>query len=173
MNLVINDAISFAIESHKDQERKFDGSAYIRHPLSVMGMMTEFTSDPLILAACVLHDTVEDCEDVTLEVIHERFGEVVAGYVFYATEKSKKTDGTRKVRKEIDKFHYSCGTSVSQDIKVLDMIDNIPSMFQVDSKFAIKYAEEKIALLNALNRCSPILKTRTFNMIEKLLNMDL
>ena len=168
MNLVINDAVSFAIEAHKGQVRKFDNTPYIRHPLSVMGMMTEFTDDPAVLAACVLHDTVEDCQDVTLEVIHERFGELVAGYVFYATEKSNKLDGIRKIRKAIDRFHYSCGTSVSQDIKVLDMIDNVPSMFHVNKEFALRYVEEKISLLNVLNKCNPILKTRIFNIIEKL-----
>lgn len=163
-------SIMFAIEAHKGQVRKFDGTPYIRHPLAVMGMMTEFTDDPAVLSAAVLHDTVEDCEDITLEIIHENFGEIVAGYVFYATEKSIRNGMSRKERKEIDRIHYASGTEVSQNIKVLDMIDNIPSMFHVDKDFAHKYVQEKVALLYSLKKCNPILKDRTLAMIEKLMH---
>ena len=134
-------------------------------------MMTEFTSDPAILAACVLHDTVEDCADVTLEVIHERFGELVAGYVFFVTEKSQKSDGNRKVRKEIDNEHYSRGSSVSQDIKICDLIHNVPSMVLYDPEFAKVYIEEKLNLLMVLSRAEPALKRRAYNLLYKLRRM--
>ena len=168
---LLEDAIEFAVEAHSGQVRKFDSTPYISHPLSVMGMMTEFTSDPTILADCVLHDTVEDCADVTLEVIHERFGEVVAGYVFFVTEKSQKSDGNRKVRKEIDNEHYSRGSSVSQDIKICDLIYNVPSMVLYDPEFAKVYIEEKLNLLMVLSRAEPALKRRAYNLLYKLRRM--
>lgn len=168
---LLDEAILFAIEAHKGQKRKFDDTPYIRHPMTVMAMMSEITSDPAALAACVLHDTVEDCEDITLEVIHERFGEIVASYVFYATEKSTKLDGSRFNRKQIDKLHYIKGGPVSQNIKILDIFDNVPSMFLYKPAFAITYSAEKMGLVNALTKADITLRNRATNLIVKLLNI--
>ena len=165
---MIYEALRFAIEAHAGQIRKFDNTPYIKHPLAVMGMMTEITDDPELLSACLLHDTVEDCGDITLEVILERFGEVVASYVFYVSEKSLKTDGTRKVRKEIDRLHYSLGPKPSQNIKILDMIDNIPSMALYDPDFAKLYIEEKVNLLESLTKADSFVKNKVLNVIGKI-----
>lgn len=168
---LLSDSIKFAVEAHSGQFRKFDSTPYIKHPLSVMGMMTELTDDQAILSACVLHDTVEDCADVTLEIIHERFGEIVAGYVFFVTEKSQKSDGVRKVRKEIDRLHYSLGSTESQNIKVLDMIDNIPSMVLFDPEFSKLYMKEKLELLETLAKADSTFKSKAFNLINRLRKM--
>lgn len=168
---LLDEAILFAIEAHKEQKRKFDGTSYIRHPLSVMGIMSEINSDPAALAACALHDTVEDCADITLEVIHERFGEIVTGYVFYATEKSTKKDGSRHIRKQIDNEHYRKGLIVSQNIKVADAMDNVPSMFFFDKNFAIQYTKEKIDLLEVLDKADQTLKNKAFDLFIKCLNL--
>ena len=165
---MINEALRFSIESHAGQIRKFDNTPYIKHPLAVMGMMTEISDDPEVLSACLLHDTVEDCKDITLEVIHERFGETVASYIFYVSEKSQKTDGNRKVRKEIDRIHYSLGSKVSQNIKILDMIDNIPSMALYDPEFAKLYIEEKLNLLESLTKADSFVKNKALNVIGKI-----
>ena len=168
---MLTEALQFAIQAHAGQFRKFDNTPYIKHPLAVMGMMTEISDDPEVLSACLLHDTVEDCEDITLEVIHERFGETVAGYIFYVTEKSQKTDGNRKVRKEIDRIHYSLGSNVSQNIKILDMIDNIPSMALYDPIFAEKYIIEKLSLLESLNKADSFVKNKAFNIVWHIKKM--
>ena len=165
---IIEEALLFAIEAHKDVHRKFDGTAYIKHPLAVMGIMTEYTQDKQILAACILHDTVEDCEDVTLEVIHDRFGEVVASTVFYATEKATKADGPRKVRKEIDKIHYCNGTKHSQNLKVADMLDNIPGIVLCDPKFAPTYLEEKRSLLWSLTKADADVRAKAEHLINQM-----
>lgn len=164
----LEEAVNFAIEAHKGQFRKYDGSAYIMHPFSVMGMMTEFTNDWEVLAAAILHDTVEDCDDVTIEVLHERFGERVASIVFYATEVSQKTDGNRATRKAMDRRHYSAGPTESQDLKGEDMIDNIPSIVLFDPEFAPTYLEEKLSLLAVLTKMNPIIRERAENLIKQM-----
>ena len=165
---IIEEALSFAIEAHKDVHRKFDGTAYIKHPLAVMGIMTEYTQDAQILAACILHDTVEDCEDITLDIIHDRFGEVVASTVFYATEKATKADGSRKVRKEIDRQHYCNGTKHSQNLKVADMLDNIPGIVLCDPKFTPIYLEEKRQLLWSLTKADADLRAKAEYLINQM-----
>lgn len=164
----LEESILFAVEAHKGQIRRFDGTPFIRHPLSVMGMISAIDSSVVALSAAVLHDTVEDCDDITIEVIHERFGEAIAHAVFYATEKSDKSDGSRAFRKQIDRLHYSNGTQLSQNIKVADMLDNIPSIALYDRKFAIVYLNEKIELLRVLHKCDNILKKRAMDLISNL-----
>ncbi|MBV5346757.1 bifunctional (p)ppGpp synthetase/guanosine-3',5'-bis(diphosphate) 3'-pyrophosphohydrolase [bacterium] len=164
----LQEAVNFAIAAHKGQVRKYDGSAYIMHPFSVMGMMTEFTADWEELAAAILHDTVEDCDDVTIEAIHERFGERVASIVFYATEVSQKTDGNRATRKAMDRRHYSAGPGESQDLKGVDMIDNIPTIVLMDPEFAGRYLEEKLLLLAVLTKMNPIIKERAERLIQNM-----
>ena len=117
MKSILEEAVDFAVVAHKNQYRKYTGAAYITHPFSVMGMMTEFTQDPEVLSACVLHDTVEDCEDVNIDVIHSRFGETVAGYVFYVSEISHKYDGDRKFRKNKDNYHYGKDHNILKILK--------------------------------------------------------
>ena len=49
-------------------------------------IVARMTDDPEIIAAAVLHDTVEDCEMVTIDVIREEFGERVASMVCAESE---------------------------------------------------------------------------------------
>ena len=57
-----------------------DGSTpYINHPIGVAALLTELggITDPSVIAAALLHDTVEDCEGVTFAAIEEAFGEKI------------------------------------------------------------------------------------------------
>lgn len=165
---LLEDAIQFAIEAHLGRYRKFDNTPYIRHPLAVMGILSDIYTSHEVLAAAVLHDTVEDIDDVSLEIIHERFGEVVAGYVFFATEKSTKKDGNRAIRKEIDRRHYSNGPKEAQDIKVADMLDNIPGFVLYDPIFSKMYINEKMQLLGVLHKADTSLKIKALNLISNM-----
>jgi GTP pyrophosphokinase len=71
-------ALDFAYNAHEGQWRK-SGDAYINHPCNVARILVEEmeVKAPEILAAALLHDTVEDVKDVTIEVIGERFGKNV------------------------------------------------------------------------------------------------
>jgi len=75
---VFFEALDFAVEAHRGQRRK-SGDPYILHPCNVARILAEEMEirDPEILAAALLHDTVEDVEEVTTEVIGERFGKNV------------------------------------------------------------------------------------------------
>ena len=54
-------ALAFARELHKDQLRK-DGQPYIVHPLTMAcHAITIGLDNDVIIAACLLHDVVEDC----------------------------------------------------------------------------------------------------------------
>ncbi|MBQ4435031.1 MAG: HD domain-containing protein, partial [Clostridia bacterium] len=73
-------AYEFANEAHQGQMRK-SGEPYIIHPVYVASILTEIMIDPPTIAAGFLHDTVEDCENVSLDTIRENFGDEIAQLV--------------------------------------------------------------------------------------------
>lgn len=70
-------AAMFAIEAHQGTERRGKGYPYIIHPMEAASIVASITNDQELLAAAILHDTVEDT-DVTIEQIREAFGDRVA-----------------------------------------------------------------------------------------------
>ncbi|HET9728870.1 MAG TPA: bifunctional (p)ppGpp synthetase/guanosine-3',5'-bis(diphosphate) 3'-pyrophosphohydrolase [Acidimicrobiia bacterium] len=73
---LIEHAYEVARDAHRDQMRR-SGDPYIAHPLGVALILAELGLDETTLAAALLHDAVEDT-DVTLEDLHEHFGDDVA-----------------------------------------------------------------------------------------------
>lgn len=87
MSDVFEEAVAFAFHAHRGQTRK-DGSEYILHPLEVATIVGTMSVDSELLAAAVLHDTVEDTY-VTPEDILREFGERVADLVLHETENKR------------------------------------------------------------------------------------
>lgn len=77
-------AAKFAIEAHRGTERRGKGYPYIIHPMEAASIVAAITNDQEMLAAAILHDTVEDT-DVTLEQLRELFGDRVANLVQHET----------------------------------------------------------------------------------------
>ena len=78
---MIRKAFDVAVDAHKDQRRK-SGEAYIFHPISVAKIVaSEIGLDATSIAAALLHDVVEDCEDYSISDIEQLFGETVARIV--------------------------------------------------------------------------------------------
>jgi len=62
---IIQKAITFAIKIHEldiKKRRKGTEIPYVTHPLTVGLTLARVTSDENIIAAGLLHDTIEDCE---------------------------------------------------------------------------------------------------------------
>ena len=94
-------AICFAVDAHAGQKRK-DGSPFILHPLEDAVIVGKLTDDLEIIAAAVLHDTVEDT-DTTEEDILREFGPRVCRLVMGETENKRPAvppEETWHVRKE-------------------------------------------------------------------------
>jgi len=141
----------FAAKAHLGQTRKYTGEPYINHPLSVRDTLQKLypKASEVMLFAAVLHDTVEDTS-VTSEDIQTNFGHEVATLVYWLTDKSKREDGNRKARKEIDRKHIAAAPFDAQIVKLADLIDNTSSIVQHDKKFAKVYLAEKALLLDAM-----------------------
>ena len=80
------DAFRFALDAHADQRRKASDAPYVSHLLQVSGLVLEHGGDAALAAAGLLHDALEDCADVDLAMLRERFGDEVAGVVERCTD---------------------------------------------------------------------------------------
>ena len=87
---LFDEAVKFAVEAHHGTERRAKGYPYIIHPMEAVCIVATMTNDQEMLAAAILHDTVEDT-DVTIEQIRERFGERVAKLVEFETAPDSET----------------------------------------------------------------------------------
>ena len=85
---LIEKAYHFAENAHASQRRK-SGEPYFVHPLTVAGILASLMLDAPTIAAGLLHDTVEDCDCVSLETVEKEFGQEVAVLVDGVTKLGK------------------------------------------------------------------------------------
>jgi guanosine-3',5'-bis(diphosphate) 3'-pyrophosphohydrolase len=92
------DALAFAAEKHRTQRRKDpEASPYINHPIALARLLSieGRIRDAKVLAAAVLHDTLEDTR-TTYEELHERFGPMISGIVREVTDDKSLAAAERK-----------------------------------------------------------------------------
>ena len=77
---VVERAYMYAEDAHKGQKRK-SGEPFISHPLETALALADLKLDPNALAAALLHDVVEDSDDILIEDIGEKFGDEIARLV--------------------------------------------------------------------------------------------
>lgn len=86
----IHKAVTLATIAHIDQKRKFDNSPYIGHPLAVAAIVRAAGGDDNMIAAAILHDTVEDTY-VDLDLIKMIFGDDIHDLVDALTRRDGET----------------------------------------------------------------------------------
>ena len=84
---IINSAINFSEQAHKDQIRK-SGDPFITHPIEVAKILTSIKMDAFGIAAGLLHDTIEDTE-ISKSEITDIFGDQISELVQGLTKISK------------------------------------------------------------------------------------
>jgi len=123
-NTLILKAAHFAAEKHRDQRRKDKhASPYIIHPISVALAITQIggVDDPEILAAALLHDTLEDTE-TTPEELEAEFGKKVCEFVLDVSDDKTLPKDERKRRQIEHAKKISKGAAL---IKLGDKISNV------------------------------------------------
>jgi guanosine-3',5'-bis(diphosphate) 3'-pyrophosphohydrolase len=96
--LLLLQALEFAAAKHRDQRRKGRGaSPYINHPIEVARALADIggVTDPEILAAAILHDTVEDTQ-TTPDELEQRFGARIRSLVEEMTDDKRISQPERK-----------------------------------------------------------------------------
>ena len=151
MTDIVARADAFAAKAHSaiNHKRKYTGDDYIVHPREVAAIVASVPHTPEMLAAALLHDTVEDT-GVSIETIRAEFGAVVAGLVADLTDVSTPGGGNRAIRKGIDLAHTAGASPSAKTIKLADLLSNTASIVAHDPGFARVYLKEKAAMLDVM-----------------------
>jgi guanosine-3',5'-bis(diphosphate) 3'-pyrophosphohydrolase len=119
MELVLQ-AAAFAAEKHRNGRRKdAEASPYINHPIQLAYILVQADiEDPVVLAAALLHDTIEDT-NTTHDEIEIVFGHEIANIV---AECSDDKSLTKLERKQAQIDHAA---KISLRAKLVDKISNV------------------------------------------------
>ena len=140
---MIDKAIDYARDKHKDQKRK-DGSPYIIHPLAVAEIVAEMGLDLESILASILHDCIEDT-DASHDDIDKLFGTTVAELVEGVTKLTKANFSTTE-QAQMENLRKMF-MAMSKDIRVVlikiaDRLHNMRTMqYQSPAKQITKCRE--------------------------------
>jgi len=139
VSALVRRALAFAAEKHRKQLRKdADRTPYMNHVVAVAATLRHVggVTDPEILAAALLHDTVEDTE-TTPDELERAFGPRVRALVAELTDdKSLAKD----VRKELQVEHAD---GLSPEAKQLKLCDKICNVLDVTHSPAVGWSLER------------------------------
>ena len=144
-------AVEFAVKAHAGAKRKGKTDRpYILHPLEAMLIVSNITNDEEVIAAAVLHDTIEDAK-VTKEELAMKFGARVADLV--AAESENKREGqsekaTWKIRKQETIDHMK---TASRNAKMICLGDKLSNMREI----AVDYRKKGVAMWEPFNQNDP------------------
>lgn len=121
---LILSAAAFAAERHRHQRRKdAQASPYINHPLALADLLASEggVSDAQVIAAALLHDTLEDTETTPAELA-ARFGPAIAAVVAEVSDDKALPKAERK-RLQIE--HAAHASPAAKLVKLADKIANL------------------------------------------------
>lgn len=149
---LLDSAIIFAVNAHRNTERRGKGFPYIVHPMEAVEIVATITPDQELLAAAALHDTIEDT-DVTVEDIRREFGNRVAELVY--AESDRFTQGVS----EEDSWHERKQAAIDRlaaaphDAKIVAMGDKLSNMRAIYRDYMVK-GDELWKIFHAKDKAS-------------------
>lgn len=163
---MIRKALDIANRIHYEQMRKYSDQPYIMHILRVAGKVANYTDDKDMIAAALLHDTIEDHPNkITLDFIKTEFNERVAKLVDELTNASKEMKLPRAERKRLDVEKLCTVSKEAKFIKIIDRTDNVKSLINDITanpknkdlaSFGLKYCKESLYLFDQVyEHCEP------------------
>lgn len=163
---VLEEAIIFATQAHMGQVRKMAETPYILHPLEVAAIISTMSDSLELMAAGVLHDTVEDC-GVMPETIREKFGPRVAALVASETEdklSDRPAAETWMERKEDSLLALQFTKDI--DVKKLWLGDKLSNM----RSFYREHEKKGDAIFQCLNQKDPKMHKWYYETIAKYIS---
>ncbi len=146
---LVKKAIDFAKQVHADQKRE-SGEPYYIHPEAVALILLELHMDANMVIAGLLHDTVEDGEDITVEMIAEMFGDDIAGMVSAVTKLTKSNltgmlDRSDRQAENLRRMFLSIARDVRVVIiKLADRLHNVRTLGYCKKEKRLRKARETL-----------------------------
>ena len=154
-------AYNLAVKAHRGQKRA-SGEPYVNHCLAVATILAELGAPIPVVAAGLLHDTVEDTS-VTLKDLADEFGPEVARLVDGVTKLTQLPRVTRRERKDertsrvelaketLRKTFLAMGDDVRVVmIKLADRLHNMRTLSHLPSEKHTRIAQETLEIFAPL-----------------------
>ncbi len=156
-------ASAFAAHKHRDQRRKgADASPYINHPIAVANVLANEAgiTDPTILAAALLHDTIEDTA-TTPQELEAEFGPQIASVV------AEVTDDKSLPKEERKRLQIEHAAMLSEQAKLVKLADKICNVRDMSRSPPVNWSLERKAqyfiwakqVVDAMRGVSPVLES--------------
>ena len=160
---LILQALEFAARKHRDQRRKDEVTPYINHPIALASVLSREggIQDEVVLAAALLHDTLEDTQTTPAE-LRAAFGDRIADIVAEVTDDKSLLKSERK-RLQIEDAAALSGAA--KLVKLADKICNVRDVAdQPPAKWDLarrrEYFEWARAVVDRLRGTHPELEKR-------------
>ena len=164
---MVEKAIMFALKAHAGVTRKGKSRPYILHPIEAMTIVGGLTDDEELLAAAVLHDTVEDTAATAADIERE-FGSRVAALVMSESEDKrpdKAAADTRLLRKQETIAHMK---SAGRDVRLICLGDKLANLREL----ARDYDELGDALWARFNQKDKAMHGRYYRAVYDILAQE-
>ena len=131
-------AYKFGEECHQGQKRK-SGAPYFSHCIGTAKILIDLKLDLYTICAAILHDTIEDNEEITRDKLAWRFGETVADLV-EGVSKISQYHFRGGVRQRQAESYLKLLLATAQDVRVIliklaDRLHNMETLsFQPESR---------------------------------------
>ena len=168
--LILN-ATDFAASRHRHQRRKDEReSPYINHPIKVAQLLSEVggIDEPSVIAAALLHDTVEDT-DTTAEEIAALFGERVRDLVMEMSDDTQLPSSERK-RLQIERAPLLSDGAVliklaDKTANIRDILDSPPRGWSLERRR--RYLDWAQAVIDGCHPGDTALETLFWNTLRE------
>lgn len=127
---VIDKALQISGRAHQRQFRKGTDIPYITHPVAVGMLLLKAGYRDEVVAAGILHDTVEDT-DLTIEDIRREFGPVIAEIVAGCSEPEKTLSWEDRKEHTIEFLK-----TASEDIRAVACADKLHNIRSIIDDYA-------------------------------------
>ena len=148
----IFNAFLYAKEAHSGQKRK-SGEDYIIHPVETALKLHKKYTDETLTIAGLLHDTVEDCEQISIESIYDNFGPKV-GFIVDALNKREKTFygfPKKTFENKITRFLWAGLQDIRVFlVKIADRENNLKTIGELKEKKQVRMTFETQAIFHPL-----------------------
>jgi guanosine-3',5'-bis(diphosphate) 3'-pyrophosphohydrolase len=162
------EAASFAARAHRHQVRKDGQTPYAAHPFRVCLVVRQVfgIDDPDVLAAALLHDTIEDTS-TDYDDLAERFGPRVAGWAAALSKDTRLPDDQREAA-------YAATLAAADPavklIKLADLFDNLSDCRHLSAAGRARTVARSRFYLTALEHNLPDVAGRPFALVRALVD---
>ena len=164
---IIFQAAAFAAHAHRHQLRKDDKTPYFSHPVRVCLVVSHVFGfhDPKMLAAALLHDTIEDTS-TDYDNLIEHFGREVADWVAALSKDSRLPNDEREEAycKQLSEADWQVKV-----IKLADQYDNLGDCAYLDARGRKKTARKVRTYVDAVREGLPPEGQKAVQLVEKRL----